>query len=283
MKEDIQFDDFGPCDICREVKPITKNGICSKCFKSMLEHRSEPWMRNSRLKALAKSEAGIIQFAKRIARSQTSQTLRPFRSKLEEHARRDETEVHARLKRLSEATPSELAEERAAAPYARDLFEISDQLFRRIQARPSELYRMPPEKFEEFMAELLERMGLQDVEVTQRTRDKGRDIRAKLKVSIGELLIIVECKRYAAARKVGLAVVERFLWTIRETDRASCGLIATTSFFSADAKAKAKEFQYKLHLADIAKLKTWIGQVGTWRKQEGSELWVPAAPPAPQV
>ena len=219
MKEGISFDDFGPCDICREVKSITKNSICSNCFKRMLENRSEPWMRTWRLKALAKSETGIIQFAKRIAWSQTSQTLRPFRSKLEEMSRHDEVEEHARLHRLSEATPSELTEARVAAPYARDVFEITDQLFRRIQARPSELYRMPPEKFEEFMAELLEKMGLHDVEVTQRTRDKGRDIRAKLKVSIGELLIIVECKRWAAARKVGLAIVERFLWTIRETDR----------------------------------------------------------------
>jgi len=281
VKPVVQFDDFGPCEMCREEKAITKSGICSKCFTRLLEDRSEPSMLNWRLKALARSETGVIQFAKRIARGQTSQRSRPFRSKLEELARRDESEDRTRLYHLSEATPDELTETRASAPYAKDVFEITDQLFRRIQAKPSLLYEMPPERFEDYMAELLLKMGLHDVEVTGRTRDKGRDIRAKLKVSIGELLVIVECKRWAAARKVGLGIVERFLWTIRETDRASCGLLATTSFFSADAKAKAREFKYELHLADFEQLKKWTRDIGTWQKAEGSELWLPRTPSTP--
>ena len=124
--------------------------------------------------------------------------------------------------RISEIDASELTKARAVAPYAKEIFQTSEELFSKIKEQPSELDKMPPYKFEEFMAELLERIGFYDVRLTPRTRDKGRDILAKMKISTGELLTIVECKRYAQARKIGLGIVERFLFTIRETDCGRC-------------------------------------------------------------
>lgn len=274
MKKKQKFNDFGQCEKCKEEKSVNAHGICAKCYEWLLKIRSDPILLKSRLGELAKSENGIIQFTRQIVRSQTSQHAH-FASEFERQSQREIREEYARLGRISEIEASKLTKARASAPYAKELFQISGELFRKIKERPSDLDKMHFYEFEEFMAELLERIGFHDVQLTPRTRDKGRDILAKMKISTGDLLTIVECKKYAQARKIGIGIVERFLFTIRDHDRASCGLIATTSFFSADAKARADEFRYQLHLADRNQIINWVGQVGTWRKQKGSQLWTP--------
>src|SRR5581483_6286078 len=271
MKKGQKFNEFGPCERCKEEWYVNAYGICAKCYEWIIESGSDPARLKRHLGDLARTENGIIHFTRQIIRSQTSQHPR-LTSNLERQSQREVSQEYARLSRLSEIEASKLAKARAASPGANEIFDRSDELFRKIKERPSVLNTIPPDKFEEFMADLLERLGFHDVRLTPRTRDKGRDVLAKLKTSFGELLTIVECKRYALARKVGIGIVERFLFTIRESDRASCGLTATTSFFSADAKARALEYRYQLQLADRDQIIKLVGQVGTWQEDKNSQL-----------
>jgi hypothetical protein len=276
MKEKQKFDDFGECEKCKIERPINKQGICAPCYEWLLKIRSNPQHLKERLGQLAKSENGIIQFTGRIMRSQAFRGGH-ITSNFEKQSQREIREEYARQGRISEIEPSKLTKARAAAPYAQDLFQISDDLFRKIKERPSDLDKLHHREFEEFMAELVERLGFYDVVLTPRTRDKGRDILAKIKVGTGELLMIVECKKRAlSSPKIGVDVVERFLFTIREKDRASWGLIATTSLFSAGAEATANQYKYQLQLADRNRILNWVGQAGTWQKAEGSQLWIPS-------
>jgi restriction endonuclease Mrr len=275
MKEKQEFNDFGECEKCKVERRINKQGICEACLEWLMKVRSDPNWRKERLGQLAKSENGIIQFTWRIMNAKLSQG-RHFASSFERKSQHEIRQEYARYGRISEIDASALTKARAAAPYAKELYQVSDELFRKIKERPDDLDKMPSYKFEEFMADLLNRIGFHDVQLTPRTRDKGRDILAKWKIATGNLLTIVECKKYALARKVGVGIVERFLFTIRENDRASCGLIATTSFFSADAMARADQFHYQLHLADRRQIMNWVGQVGTWQKRKGSQLWIPS-------
>lgn len=271
------FDDFGECEKCKIEKPINKQGICVSCYKWLLKIRSDPQHLKERLGQLKKSENGIIQFTGRIMRSQAFPEGR-ITSHFEKQSQREIREEYARQGRLSEIEPSKLTKARAAAPYAQDLFQISNELFRKIKERPSDLDKLHRREFEEFMAELVERLGFYDVVLTPRTRDKGRDILAKIKVGTGELLMIVECKkRSLSSPKIGIDVVERFLFTIREKDRASYGLIATTSLFSAGAEATANQYKYQLQLADRNLILRWVGQAGTWKQTQNSQLWVPSS------
>jgi restriction system protein len=116
---------------------------------------------------------------------------------------------------------------------------------------------LSPRRFEELIAEILKEMGF-EVKLTPATRDGGRDVFAYFNTPVGKLLTIVECKRYLPGNNVGIDVVERFLWTINEKDKASCGLIITTSQFTKGALALQKEYAWRLQLKAYEDLHEWL-------------------------
>ena len=124
------------------------------------------------------------------------------------------------------------------------------------------------------MAELLRDMGY-EVELTPETRDGGRDILAAFGLPHGEILTLVECKRFRPDRKVGIDILERFLWVMDRRDKASCGLIATTFYFSPEAIATERDYQWRLRLRDFEGLKEWLGKYGSWTRNNRMGLWLP--------
>jgi restriction system protein len=167
-------------------------------------------------------------------------------------------------------------EEKSTIPNALNLqlTEINSEFIKYLSKHPNLLYEIAPRRFELLVAELLKDMGY-EVELTPETRDGGRDILAVFRVPHGKILTIVECKRYSPERTVGIEIIERFLWVIENKDRASCGLVATTSYFSPEARATEKQYQWKLTLKDFDGLKEWIGQYGTWVRRPEVGLWLP--------
>lgn len=155
-----------------------------------------------------------------------------------------------------------------------EVMQLNDAFFKALGKEPEALREVSPRRFEEIVGALLQDMGC-DVRVTPQTRDGGRDLIAVFNTPLGELLTIVECKRYRADRKVGIEWVERFLWAITQKDRASFGLMATTSSYSPEARQVARQYNYVLKLQDFEGLKEWIAKYGTWQNERDSLLWVP--------
>jgi len=123
-----------------------------------------------------------------------------------------------------------------------------------------------PNDFEQIIAELLRHKGYQ-VELTKRTRDGGFDI-----LAIGRaqgdfpLKFLVECKRYTA-EKVGIDVIRQLMYVVN-VEQANKGIIATSSYFSADAiKHQANYHPYQLDLRDKNDILTWIRNYGEERLQ----------------
>jgi restriction endonuclease Mrr len=270
----ITFAEFRDCEVCKKAKYVSGNGICADCFRGLQEDRADPYLRAVRLKKIAQSESGVIRFARRDALRQSAQTERPFVSRLEKQARGYEHEEDRRIERVLGAAPVSLAAQRKATPEIGEIREISDELIGRLRDKPSDFYLLSPRRFEEFVAAVMEKMGYETT-LMPATRDKGRDVLAKIQLGTGTLLTIVQCKRNAADRPVGIEIVERFLWTIQHTDKASAGMVVTTSYFSAPAKALASEFEYKLHLADFNTVQQWIGPLGVWQRKADSGVWIP--------
>jgi hypothetical protein len=154
------------------------------------------------------------------------------------------------------------------------LKRINEELYSYLSRNPHLMYELSPRKFEELIADILKNMGC-EIELTPQTRDGGRDVLAVIRTPVSKMLIIVECKKYRPDRKVGLDIVERFFHVIDRKDNASCGLIATTSFFSPDAQALARRFEYRLALRDFDCIKEWIAQYGKWKKDAGNLIWTP--------
>lgn len=136
--------------------------------------------------------------------------------------------------------------------------EVSDELIGLLSTRPELLYALHPRRLEELLAELYARQGF-DVELTQQTHDEGVDLYLVRHTSFGRLLTLVDTKRHRSDRPVGVGVV-RQLYGVVEAKNASAGVLATTSFFSRDARRFQERVPFRLGLQDYRDLQIMLRQ-----------------------
>ena len=117
-----------------------------------------------------------------------------------------------------------------------------------------------PRQFEEFVAELFLREGFH-VELTPFRKDGGRDILAVSKTELGSHLYLAECKRFNPNRPVGVEYI-RSLYGVLEHERATKGIIATTSYFTKGAVDIAGQMKWRISLKDFDDLVAWIRNYG---------------------
>jgi restriction endonuclease Mrr len=134
--------------------------------------------------------------------------------------------------------------------------ETNEELLRYLAEHPELLRDVSPRKFEEVVAAIFRNRGF-SVEVTPRTRDGGRDILAVEHTKFGSSLNLVECKRYAQTRRVGVETV-RGLYGVVTAENATRGVIVTTSAFTSVALDFASPLTYRLSLHDYDALKGWL-------------------------
>ena len=109
-------------------------------------------------------------------------------------------------------------------------------------------------EFEYFIAELLEKMGYKNIEVTQKSKDHGVDIFAEIKHTLGTELMIVQCKKNSLNNRVGEPVIKQLLMNVK-LQKASKGLIATTSILTKPAISLIDSYSHKLLSMDIETIK----------------------------
>jgi restriction system protein len=153
---------------------------------------------------------------------------------------------------------SKTAKEEARARI--DLVTVDSELITYFKRNPERMYQLDPNKFEELVAALLKDLGY-DIELTKPGPDGGIDIIATQKTGVGEMLLLVDCKRYAPRRPVGVGIV-RALFGITEQLRASMGLLATTSFFTKPAREFQKTVRHRISLKDYSDLIGWLNLYG---------------------
>lgn len=135
---------------------------------------------------------------------------------------------------------------------------IEKQLINQVHRRPELVHELSPRKFEEFVAELMRQQGF-TVELTPATRDGGKDIYLAAKTSLGSFLYLVECKQYKQ-KPVGIAPVQR-LYGVLEGEKATAGLLVTTSTFTKPAEQFQEKVAYRLTLVDYIRLNKMISDV----------------------
>lgn len=91
-----------------------------------------------------------------------------------------------------------------------------------------------------FLAEVLEKLGFQEVVVTQATRDGGTDARVTYKRGIVEAKAIVSAKRWASRSAVSVEEVRMLRGIKGDEDTA---IIVTTGRFTATAEREARPSQ----------------------------------------
>lgn len=140
-----------------------------------------------------------------------------------------------------------------------EISEVSDELIIRLSQNPELLYELSPRKFEEVIAEILHRQGY-EVAITPLSKDGGKDICAASKSTLGSFLYIVQCKKYAPNRPVGVELV-RELYGIVQIEKATAGIIATTSYFTKGAKDLQNQLLYQISLKDYIGVQEWLKSI----------------------
>ena len=134
---------------------------------------------------------------------------------------------------------------------------VDRALIERLHKYPDDLRHIDRRKFEELVAELFVGFGY-EVELTQRTRDGGKDIIAVRRAEV-DTRFLIECKRPDPGNPVRISAVRELLG-VREDDGASKAILATTSYFTPDALVFFERHKWVLEPRDFDALQTWIGK-----------------------
>lgn len=114
-----------------------------------------------------------------------------------------------------------------------DVKVINKSLLDQIAKKPDVLYQLSSREFEEAVCELFEKRGYK-VKLTKQTRDGGKDIIILNNSLLGDLVFYAECKKYAKTHPVGVGLVRELYGTVA-ADRATAGILVTSSYFTEDA------------------------------------------------
>lgn len=111
--------------------------------------------------------------------------------------------------------------------------------------------------FEELIGRLLESEGWV-VDVTRPSKDGGIDVIAlRDDATLGPIKSLWQAKRYGPSRKVRLAEVREF-GGIVDFDRATKGVIVTTSRLTAGALDWIRRDKFRLDYKDASRMEAWI-------------------------
>lgn len=124
--------------------------------------------------------------------------------------------------------------------------EINDQILYKISQNPNLLHELSSYNFERIVAKMFEKRGF-SVRITPQTRDGGKDIFIA-KNDLCSFLFYVECKKYAPNRPVGIEIIQR-LYGVISAEKATGGIIATTSYFAEPAKKYIREYNLEHQIA----------------------------------
>ncbi len=149
----------------------------------------------------------------------------------DEDIRPDRDDLVERIEQeLIEIVPAEALEELRRVEFAP--FTLLDRVLR----DPFVMHSLSARGFEGFIAALVERLGFEDVVLTPRSGDRGRDVLATKRIHGISILCAFECKRYAVDRPVGPDAARALLGVIMHGEtRATKGILVTTSHFTPAA------------------------------------------------
>jgi restriction system protein len=143
---------------------------------------------------------------------------------------------------------------------------VEQILIERLHRYPHELQTIDRRRFEELVAELFAGFGY-EVELTQRTRDGGKDIVAVRQCEVN-LRFLIECKRPEPGNPVKVNTVRELLG-VKVDDGATKAIIATTTYLSLDARQFVEKHRWELESREFAGIQEWIE---TYLKQRGRTI-----------
>ena len=119
-----------------------------------------------------------------------------------------------------------------------------------------DLLALTPAQFEEAVAHIFRRLGYRSVERTGKPGDLAADIQCTDRAGRH---VVVQCKRYAPANRVGSPDIQTFIGMANVHHKAEIGVFVTTSGFTEPARDLARE--HDIILYDGQELSLLLGKM----------------------
>jgi hypothetical protein len=136
-----------------------------------------------------------------------------------------------------------------------DIDDVYEDFYAHFAKRPDDLQRLGWRDVEILIARSLRHQGF-EVELGPGTNDGGVDIRLLQRDPLGDLLTLVQVKRYAPHRKIDALAVQA-LHGVAEVENAHKSLFVTTSAYLPAAKRFADRTNGRMDLATSADVVRW--------------------------
>lgn len=154
-----------------------------------------------------------------------------------------------------------------------DIAEVYEELFAHFANRPEDLQRLPAREFEILLSRIFQGQGFR-TEIGPGSGDGGVDVRVWQRDPIGDVLTLVQAKRYASKRSIELEAVSALSGVV-EDERAHRGLFVTTSRFLPSSVSFAARQKGRIVLADSRDVASWCRQAANCVIEDKSTLVTP--------
>jgi hypothetical protein len=136
-----------------------------------------------------------------------------------------------------------------------DYSDLYEEIFERIIKRPDDLYKLHHRKYEIFLDSVFRNNGY-NTKLGPGTGDGGVDIRLYHKDAIGDVLTLVQAKKYSPENPINLEAVSA-LTAVVEDEKANRGLFVTTSRYLPSAHSFAERQSNRIKLATSNDVVEW--------------------------
>lgn len=155
-----------------------------------------------------------------------------------------------------------------------DIDDVYEEIYAHFAKRPDDLHRLGWRDLEVLIARSLQHQGFQ-VELGPGSNDGGVDIRLLQRDPLGDLLTLVQVKRYAPHRKIDALAVQA-LHGVAEVESAHQSLFVTTSAYMPAAKRFAERTHGRMQLATSADIAQWCNDATDGVIKDKSKLVDPS-------
>jgi len=140
-----------------------------------------------------------------------------------------------------------------------DFAKINEELFDWFAKHPEQLQDLNWRQFEKLLNAIFKNQGFH-TELGPGSGDGGVDLRLIQKDNIGELLTLVQAKRYKSRYPIGLSAVQALAAAV-DDEKANRGLFVTTSRYLPVAERFAERQERRLTLATSKEVAEWCKAV----------------------
>ncbi|WP_421698394.1 restriction endonuclease [Ancylobacter sp.] len=156
-----------------------------------------------------------------------------------------------------------------------DVADVYEELYSHFAKRPEDLYRLDWREFEILLFRIFQAQGF-TCELGPGSNDGGVDVRVLQRDPLGDILTLVQAKRYAPRNKIDISAVAA-LHGIADVEAAQKSIFVTTSDYLPSARTFAGRTRIPMTLATSADVQEWCRDASDGIIRDKSKLVTPQA------